>query len=57
MTRTARTNTSLDEGLRIQIRSLLRERAETQEEIRQLRATVKIFAEIVRRLESKRQAA
>jgi hypothetical protein len=57
MTRTVRRDTSLEEGLRIQIRSLLSERAETQEEIRQLRATVKIYAEIVRRLESERQAA
>ena len=48
---------SLDEGWRIQIRILLSERDDMQEEIRQLRAAVKIYEEIVRRLDSQVRAA
>ena len=58
MTRTAaHKNISLEEGWRIQIRILLSERDDMQEEIRQLRATVKIYQEIVRRLDSAGRAA
>ena len=58
MTRTAaHKNISLEEGWRIQIRILLSERDDMQEEIRQLRATVKIYEEIVRRLDSTGRAA
>jgi len=39
-------------GFRRQVAALLVERAQLQEEIRQLNATVQIYAEIVRRLES-----
>ena len=39
-------------GVRRQVAALLVERAQLQEEIRQLNATVQIYAEIVRRLES-----
>jgi hypothetical protein len=48
---------SLEDGWRIQIRILLSERDDMQEEIRQLRAAVTIYAEIVRRLDSMEQAA
>lgn len=43
-------------GLRIQILRLLREREEMQEEIRQLGATVRIYAEILRRKNVDRQS-
>jgi hypothetical protein len=45
-----------EEGLRIQLRALLAERDDLQEEVRQLRATVQIYEEIVRRLESSQAA-
>ena len=48
---------SLEEGWRIQIRVLLSEREDLQEEIRQLRAAVTIYEEIVRRLNAGERAA
>jgi len=48
---------SLEEGWRIQIRVLLSEREDLQEEIRQLHAAVKIYEEIVRRLNAGERAA
>ena len=53
----ANRNISFEEGWRIHIRALLDERDELQEEIRQLHATVKIYEEIVRRLNSEGRAA
>ena len=47
-----RKHVPFQDGLRIQLRSLLVEREDLREEIRQLRASVQIYAEIVRRLES-----
>jgi hypothetical protein len=49
---TNRKHVPFQDGLRIQLRSLLVEREDLREEIRQLRASVQIYAEIVRRLES-----
>jgi hypothetical protein len=49
--RSTRKRTSFEEGLRIRIGSLLSEREALMEEVRQLRAAVDIYAEVVRRLE------
>ena len=48
---------SIDEGWRIHVHTLLSERDDMLEEIRQLRASLQIYAEIVRRLESEARAA
>ena len=53
----AHNSISLEEGWRIQIRVLLNEREDFQEEIRQLRAALTIYEEIVRRLDSGERAA
>ena len=42
---------NLDDGLRVQLRNLLQEREVLREEIRQLRASVQIYAEVLRRLD------
>jgi hypothetical protein len=49
--RTARKPASIEDGLRIQLRNLLEEREFLREEVRQLRASVQLYAEVVRRLE------
>jgi hypothetical protein len=49
--RTAPRHRSIEDGLRIQLKSLFRERDLLQEEVRQLRASVQLYAEVVRRLE------
>ncbi|HXA49473.1 MAG TPA: hypothetical protein VNV86_04175 [Candidatus Acidoferrum sp.] len=48
--RTAPKHRSIEDGLRIQLRNLLAERDLLQEEVRQLRASVQLYAEVVRRL-------
>jgi hypothetical protein len=57
MAPTAGKNVTFEEGLRLQIRLLLDERDDMVEEIRQLRASVQIYAEIARRLEAQERAA
>jgi len=47
---------TIHEGLYTRIGALLIERDELREEIRQLNASVQIYGEIVRRLESERRA-
>ncbi len=42
---------SFEDGLNLRIGALVQERDELEEEIRQLRAAVQIYSEIVRRLE------
>ena len=42
---------NLDDGLRVQLRNLLQERESLREEVRQLRASVQIYAEVFRRLD------
>jgi plasmid stability protein len=49
--RTAPKHRSIEDGLRVQLRNLLQERDLLQEEVRQLRASVQLYAEVVRRLE------
>jgi hypothetical protein len=49
--RTAPVHRSIEDGLRIQIRNLTQERDLLQEEVRQLRASVQLYAEVVRRLD------
>jgi hypothetical protein len=49
--RTAPKHRSIEDGLRIQLKSLLKERDLLQEEVRQLRASVQLYAEVVRRLD------
>jgi hypothetical protein len=50
--RTAPVPHSIEDGLRIQIRNLTEERDLLQEEVCQLRASVQLYAEVVRRLDS-----
>ena len=49
--RSPRRQVSFDEGLSANVRALLAEREKLQEEIRQLEAALRIYAELVRRLE------
>jgi hypothetical protein len=42
---------SFEDGLSLRIGTLLQERDELEEEVRQLRAAVQIYSEIVRRLQ------
>jgi hypothetical protein len=46
------TNIAFGEGLRLHMRALSAERDALEEEVRQLRACIQIYAEIVRRLET-----
>jgi hypothetical protein len=57
--RSTATHASFEEGMRRQIGALLNERDVLEEEVRQLRAAVKIYTEVVRRLElgAQRRAA
>ena len=48
--RLARKRVPLVNSLRLRIRHLRRERAELQEEVRQLQASVTIYSEVVQRL-------
>jgi hypothetical protein len=57
MTSTHRSGVSKEKGTPTQLRFLLSEREDLREEIRQLRATIQLYAEIVRRLERRQQAA
>lgn len=59
MNHTTRRRVSFEEGLRLRIGDLLAERETLEEEVRQLRAAVHIYTEVVRRLEgdATRQAA
>jgi len=45
---------SFEEGMRLRIGALLDERDQLQEEVRQLRAAVLIYTEVVRRLQISR---
>ena len=58
-TRSSGKRASFEEGLRIRIGALLSEREILLEEVRQLRAAVDVYSEVVRRLELEggRQAA
>lgn len=52
-TRTApRQRVSFESGLHLQIGALLQERDSLQEEVRQLRAALQIYDEVVRRLQA-----
>ena len=59
MKHTPKRRVSFEEGLRLRIGALLTEREILEEEVRQLRAAVHIYTEVVRRLEvdASRQAA
>jgi hypothetical protein len=49
--RTAPRHRSIEDGLHIQLRTLHQENDFLREEVRQLRASVQLYAEVVRRLE------
>jgi len=49
--RTAPRHRSIEDGLRIQLRTLHQENDCLREEVRQLRASVQLYAEVVKRLE------
>ena len=49
--RPAKNRTSFEDGLSLRIGALVQERDELEEEIRQLRAAVQIYSEIVRHLQ------
>lgn len=49
--RTPRNRASFEGGLRLSVRSLLKERDALQEEVQQLRAAVQLYTEVLRRLE------
>jgi len=59
MKRTPKRQIFFEEALRLRIGALLTERETLEEEVRQLRAAVHIYTEVVRRLEvdASRQAA
>lgn len=50
-TRSPRTRLSFESGLRRRIGALIQERDNLDEEVRQLRAAVAIYSEVVRRLQ------
>ena len=51
--RSSKKGASFEEGLHLGIRTLLNERDMLEEEVRQLRAAVQIYSEVVRRLQVK----
>jgi hypothetical protein len=52
MRHTTKRRVTFEEGLRLRIGALLTEREILQEEVRQLRAAVHIYSEVLRRLEA-----
>jgi hypothetical protein len=48
----AKERASFEEGLQLRIGALVTEREVLEEEVRQLRAAVQVYAEVVRRLEA-----
>ena len=57
VSRSYRKRTSFADGIRLRMGALINERDKLEEEVRQLRATVQIYSEVVNRLQVQRPAA